>query len=318
VRREAVSGWGLQMIERHQDYILSIPSLAPGASVLANPLVLDQDAPFLLRQRGIHVVPVAPGRSQVDALELSFRYKNATGDYLADAPIQTPTDFQMAFGQNGLYRPVYPQQPYPPGGVIETDLINNSGDTLTNTQLIFRGVKLFPDGSLSAPTYPRNCECRDFTYQTGKGTNTDPAIVLNPSGNGSQLYQVPLSILNDADFVLRGLQAGNWDESGDGGLYSTAGYTELYVQLFDAQLKPYSNMPIHINWLFGNAGGQTGAGQFTALGNATPGLLFPEIYIPRNSNLYFNIQRQDAPWNSISTLPVRIIMQWIGSKVYPR
>jgi hypothetical protein len=306
------------MIERHQDYILTLPSLPSGASALSVPLTLDFDAPFAVRGRGIHIPPPPNTRNQSGVNSLLFRYKNAAGNYLAPQAIQAPADFWNAFGQNGHYRPVWPQQPYPPGGTISVDVINNGPD-ITNLQVIFRGVKLFQPGSIAALTYPPDMTKRppiDFTYQTGKGTPNDPAIVLSPSGAGSTVLQAPLRIQADADFVLRGLQAGLWTSSGDGGLYSTNGYTELYVQLFDAQLKPYSNVPIHIDWLFGNAGG-SGLPTFTALGNAAPGLLVPEIYIPRNSALYFNLIRQDGPYVAFTDdLPVRLSMAWIGSKVY--
>ena len=306
------------MIERHHDYILNIPSLPAGESILNTPLQIDNDAPFLVRGRGLHIAPPPNTRNQANVNNLLFRYKNAAGNYLAPQPIQAPADFWNAFGQGGHYRPVRPQQPYPPGGTIAVDVVNNGPD-ITNLQVIFRGVKLYQPGSIAAPTYPPNMTKRpplDFTYQTGKGTATDAAIVLNPSGVGSTVTQAPLIILNDADFVLRGLQAGLWTSSGDGGLYSTYGYTELYVQLFDQQLKPYSNVPIHIDWLFGNAGG-TQLPSFTALGNAAPGLIVPEIYIPRNQALYFNLQRQDAPYVPFTDdLPVRLSMAWIGSKIY--
>lgn len=306
------------MIERHQDYILTIPSLASGESIESLPLTLDFDAPFMLRGRGIHIAPPPSTRNQAGVNSLRFRYKNAAGAYLAPQVIQAPADFWNAFGQGGLYRPVRPQQPYPPGGTISVD-VTNDGPDITNLQIIFRGVKLFQPGSIAAPTYPPNLMARppiDFTYQSGKGTPDDGSIVLTPSGAGSTVIQKKLLILNDADFVLRGLQAGLWTSSGQGGTYSTFGYTELYVQLFDQQLKPYSNVPIHIDWLFGNAGG-TGLPGFTALGNAAPGLVVPEIYIPRNQALYFDLQRLDAPYVAYTDdLPVRLSMAWIGSKIY--
>lgn len=310
---------GQRMIERHFDYILVIPSLAPGASVVEAPLPISTDAPFVVRGRGIHIVPPAATRSQADVNLCRFRFKDASGNYLAQIPIQTPQDFWGAFGQGGNYRPVYPQVAYPPGGTILVDFYNDSPDTLTNTQIIFRGVKLYKEGSIIAPTYPPNQNKRpiDFTYQTGKGKQqgspNDPIISMATT---SQIWQQSLQIKDDADFVLRGLQAGLWTSSGDNGLYSPFGYTELYVQLFDSNLNPHSNVPIHIDWLFGNGGGTQLPG-FTALGNAAPGIVFPELYLKKNTNLYFNLTRLDAPYVAVTdALPVRLSMAWIGSKVY--
>ncbi len=299
------------MIERHQDYILEIPSLPSGKSVQSLPLPLDTDAPFLARARGLHIAPPTSTRSQANVRQLRFRYKNQAGEYLANQPVQTPADFALAFGQNGLYRPIYPQQPYPPGSVIEVDVFNDGPD-ITNLQVIFRGVKLFRDGALPNPTYPSQCRAFDFTYQTGKGTPTDAALILDTT---SELRQQVLNIKSDADFVLRAGQAGLWTSSGLSGTYSTNGYTELYVRLYDQDFKAFSNVPIHIDWLFGNAGGTQLPG-FTALGNSAPGLFYPEIYLPKNSTMYFDLFRRDAPYVGVTdALPVRISMAWIGSKV---
>jgi hypothetical protein len=300
------------MIERHHDYVLTIPTLASGASVLSEPIKIDTDAPFLARARGLHIAPPTGTRNQTNVQFLRFRFKNAAGEYTSQIPIQTPADFALAFGQGGHYRPIYPQQPFPPGGVIEVDVYND-GPELTNLQVIFRGVKLFKDGAIAAPGYPPECTARDFTYQTGKGTATDPPLVLATT---SSLIQQIFNVRSDADFVLRGGQAGLWTSSGAGGLYSPFGYTELYCQLFDANLKPYSNAPLHIDWLFGNGGGTQLPG-FTALGNSAPGLFVPEIYIPKNGALYFNLIRNDAAYVGVTdALPVRISMAWIGSKIY--
>lgn len=301
------------MIERHFDYILQIASIAPGVTINPGTLILDTDAPFLCRGVGLHIAPPTGTRAQTDVQECLFSFKNQAGADLAQFPIQTAQYFGLAFGQNGIYRPVWPQQPYPPGGAIQCSFTNNSADTLVNLQIIFRGVKLFADGAIPNPTYPARFRPIDFTYQTGKGTQNDQPIVLATTDSR---YQLPLQINGDADFVLRDGQAGLWDSTGAGGLYSTFGYTELYIQLMDATLRPYSNLPIHIDWLFGNAGG-TDLPSFTKLGNSAPGLLVPEIYLPKNSVMFYNLFRQDAAYVGVTdALPVRISLAWIGSKVY--
>ena len=303
------------MIERHQDYILNVPLLPAGQSIVNYPLVLDTDAPFLARGRGLHISPRPATRNQNDVQLCRFSYKNSSGEDLMQIPIQTPQDFAFAFGQGGNYRPIYPQEAYPPGGQIVVSMYNDGGNDLTNLQIIFRGVKLYQDGAIPNPTYPPQCRALSFQYQTGKGTPTDGPIILQTT---DALRQIPLVIQADADFVVRGLQAGLWDFDGDGGLYSPFGYTELYVTLYDGTFKPYSNAPIHIDWLFGNAGGpgNTLPG-FVSLGNAAPGLPVPEIYVQKNSALYFDLFRNDAPYVAVTdSLPVRISMVWIGSKVY--
>jgi len=46
-----------RFIERHQDYVLKIASLPAGQIMTAMPVVLDLDAPFVLRSRAFRVVP---------------------------------------------------------------------------------------------------------------------------------------------------------------------------------------------------------------------------------------------------------------------
>lgn len=301
------------MIERHQDYILQIASLAPGQSLAGNGVLpLDLDAPFLCRGVGLHIAPPTATRAQTDLLSCNFRFKNQAGADLSQIPVPVPQYFNSALGQGGLYRPVWPQQPYPPGGVIQVDFTNNSADTLTNLQIIFRGVKLFSDGAIPNPTYPARMRGLEFTYQSGKGTPDDPAIVLNPT---DAIFQRIFAVNGDADFVIRAGQAGTWS---NGGPYSRFGYTELYIQLMDANLKPYSNLPIHIDWLFGNAGNTLlPGGTPLVLGNSAPGLIVPEIYMPKNAAMFFALFRQDAPYVGVTDeLPIRLSIAWIGSKVY--
>ena len=303
------------MIERHQDYILTIPSLLAGQTLSPATLgPLDLDAPFLCRGVGLHMVPVAPSRLQTDNKSISIRIKNQAGGDLSQVLVPAPQFFNAAYGQNGMYRPVWPQLPYPPGGTIQIEITNGTAHTLTNTQVIFRGVKLFPDGAIPNPTYPAQCRALDFSYQSGKGTQVDPAIVLQ---SNDAIYRRIFQVDGDADFVLRGGFAGNWSSVGSG-TYSAFGYTELYIQLMDATLKPYSNAPIHIDWLFGNAGGQfIAGGPQLVLGNSAPGLLIPELYMPKNTTIFFDLFRQDGPYvTATDALPVRLSIAWVGSKIY--
>src|SRR5271157_1453484 len=46
-----------RFLERHQDYVLKIASLAAGQIMTAVPLVLELDAPFVLRSRAFRVKP---------------------------------------------------------------------------------------------------------------------------------------------------------------------------------------------------------------------------------------------------------------------
>lgn len=303
------------MIERHQDYVLTIPSIASGKGVIQQPLQLGFDGPFICRSVGMRISPPAATRSQIDVTLADWRFTNQAGAYVMSNPIHTLQYFKGAFGQNGFFSPLETQLSYPPGGIINVDYQNFSPDTINNLQIMFRGVTLFADNAIANPTYPPRCNPLDFSYQSGKGTPTDPAIILQTTDDtGQRMFQID----GDADFVIRGAFAGQWTTSGAGGLYSPTGWTELYIQLFDANLKPYSNVPIHMDWLMGSAlgTGQGGTYQFQT-GNSAPGLIYPEIYIPKNRVMYYRLTRNDAPYSAfVDSLPVRIMISWVGSKVY--
>src|ERR1035437_362058 len=180
------------MIERHHDYILNIATIPAGGFIENYPLPIDTDAPFCCRGRGLHIAPPTESRTgpatrdQSNIQYLRFQFRNASGESLQQIPVYAPQDFAGAYGQAGHYRPVYPQQVYPPGGNIIVSIWNDGPQDITNLQVIFRGVKLFPDGSRPVRTYPPKCRVMDFTYQTGKGTQTDGPIVLPTT---SSLYQ---------------------------------------------------------------------------------------------------------------------------------
>jgi len=302
-------------IERHQDYKFIIPLIPAGQAAIAFPCVLETDADFVMRGRGLRVTPDINTRRQTQVQELRFRYTNENGAYLATQPIQTPQDFGFAFGEQATYRPARPGIHYRAGQTITVDVYNDSGTDVVNLQIYFRGVKLFAPGTIPAPTYPQNCRPLDFTYQTGKGTPDDPQIVMPVN---SDLFQQMFKVQGDADFVLRAGQAANWSTYGpaDGSATSGDGYTDLFITLMDSRLKPYSNRPVHIDWLFGNGGGN-GSTFPVSMGNSTPGVFFPEIYLRKNEPLYYSLSRRDTPWVPVTDgLPVRLSFAWIGSKVY--
>lgn len=313
------------MVERHYDYILTIPSIPAGGNVIGTPLVLEPDAPFFCRGIGLRITPPVASRQQTNVQLTRFNWTNRTGTYLADQAIPAIQFFAGAYGQGGRFRPVRPQQVFPPAGVVRFDLYNDSGQDLTNVQFMLRGVKLYPDGIVGNPTYPtRVVRTLDFTYQSGKGTPDDPQIVLATT---QTLRHLRLQINGDADFVLRGGLLGLSTSSGgiqlpDGGgsagPYSTTGYTELYAQIFDDRQMPYSNAPIHVDWLFGGNLGDMTVNYTPGLsGPAAPGLFVPEIYLQRNHALYFDLIRNDAAYTGVvDDLPVPISIAWYGSKVY--
>jgi len=295
------------VIERHQDYQLSVLSVPPGG-VLNVPLQLDTDAPFALRSVKSRNIGVS-----------GFRFRTARDLY------QSPgyrTDLlddgtgNLSVTPRGI--PVYPELIYPVNGTIVVDIGNDTNEPLTNCRLLFRGSKLFPDGSRRAPSYPAKMSTNPFTYQvivpgipiTG-GSAAVPGLTTSATLNNI------LNVRSDSDFALRYLCADPFAMAVDGGPNPPPQwFTEVYVRLYDESRKYYSNEPIHIDDLF-SQGSPSGLG----FGNDEtnfffPGLLTPEIYLQKEETLYFDIFRDDSAFPN--QFPVNIYFRFQGAKVFPR
>lgn len=284
------------MIERHQDYQLTIPSV-PVGGLTDVPLKLDTDAPFLLR--------LVKSRN----LGLSgFRFQDPDRQYQSsglrtDLIPQDPTGLPNPQPSRGVI--IYPQMLFPIGANIVCDVGNSTDAALSNVKLLFRGSKLFPDGAVPSPTYPAKMSVLPFTY---------PVVVKNVPAVGT-LRDLPLTIKTDADFAMRYGVADPFTLGIDGGDYNPFLYTECYVRLRDEFYKAYSNEPIHINDLLGQ--GQPAPFRTSASNDDDvlfmPGLFTPEIYIPRAHSLYFDITRNDP-----ASGPIDLHFRFQGSKVFAR
>jgi hypothetical protein len=179
------------------------------------------------------------------------------------------------------------------------DIGNNTGENITQAQLLFRGSKLFKSGSLYVPTYPERCALSPAVYQ----------VVVKGVAKSANVLNVQFQIKNDADFVFQYGAVDAWNSS-TGAVES---YTNLYVQLKDEFGKYYSNAAIHANDLFG-----LGFLNFTSPGQDdamlwTPGLMTPEIYLPRRHSMYFDIYRTDTSGSTID-----LYFRFCGWKVFER
>ena len=187
-----------RFIERHQDYVLKIASLAAGQIMTAMPVVLDLDAPFVLRSRAFRVVP-NQNNVQVGLQYLKTSFTGPDENYVSQQRVPA-TLHSYCFGQQGSPTPVFPQRIYPAGGIIYVDVENTGAGTLTNLRLYFRGVKLYPWGSRPAVTYANNHgPIRPFCY---------PVVASQLPVTTTAPLVVPFIMQPDADFVLRGGRAG--------------------------------------------------------------------------------------------------------------
>ena len=312
--------------ERHQDYVLKIESLAPGEIRTAVPLVLDLDAPFVLRSRAFRVNPSQSTVAQNLQDGLQFFKSSFTGpdeNYVSQQRVPA-TLHSYCFGQQGSPTPVFPQRIYPAGGIIYVDVENAGSDTLTNLRLYFRGVKLYVWGSRQAVTYAaQHGPIRPFCY---------PVVASQLPVTTTSPFVVPFIVQPDADFVLRGGRAGT-DQNAQG---NNCDYFEVEITLRDSDGKPYSNLPVHASVLFGRPSqGTLGAPAFgfgvsgesypcgsltngllaEFCGPSNPGLFYPEIYLQRSQFMYLDFERNDAAYSNQAPLDFPVFLT--GVKVLP-
>ena len=317
-----------RFLERHQDYVLQIASLAPGQIMTAVPVMLDLDAPFVLRSRAFRVQPQQNTRLWILNLQsgLQFLKTSFTGpdeNYVSQQRVPA-TLHSYCFGQQGSPTPVFPQLIYPAGGIIYVDVENAGANTLTNVRLYFRGVKLYLWGTRQAVTYAaQHGTIRPYCY---------PVIASQLPATTTSPMVVPFIVQPDADFVLRGGRAGT-DNNQQG---NDADYFEVEITLRDSDGKPYSNLPVHASVLFGRPSQGTLStppvgfgvnGEFYPCGTlrnglpaefcgpSNPGLVYPEIYLQRNQLMYLDFTRNDGAYANQSALDFPVLLT--GVKVLP-
>ena len=306
-----------QFDERMQDYVFDVPTIPGGTLLNALTFRLEADYPFELRSMAARI-PYDQNGAQNGLQLVSLRWSGPDSDYKQDAPV--PLNFLLGpyFGQLGNPRPVWPPVQYPRNGVITLDVGWGGAAqvSLTGLQIFFRGVKLYPKGalSLSSPssTYSKTMARSPlpFWYPASAQVNASlPLVTLAVTDNR---LLVPFAPENDSDFVFRFGQAG-----------PTVGTWEVFLTLRDEAQKPYSNAPIHADILFGRSVFPTAypvgpTPNFVAAvgpGASQPGLIVPEIYIPKNHRMWFDIARNDAAYAGAA--PIAYPMTFGGMKVFP-
>ena len=305
--------WQIYKVDNTIDGRLA--SVTPGQLVSGIEFQMDPDAPFLMRGRCYRTqYDTLASRTQVGIQNLAMRFSGKDQDFRSTQLI--PQNLVMPYGgQSAAWKPVYPQIFYPARATMVIDLQNNSPTaTFTNLELYFLGVKLYPFGINPAHTYPKRMRATQYGYGINYLSPPDPtnpsASIVNLLTADQRLLQ-SFQVKNDADFVCRTIQAGP----------SYAPFAlQVYITLRDENRKAYSNLPIHFEVLAGPSGGnyQTGSGGSIGAigtGNSMPGVIFPELYLPRNHKLYYDIYRFDSSYAGAATIP-NFPVTLLGSRVY--
>ena len=300
--------------QRHFDYVLGpnqdprLASVAAGAVVEEVLLQTDSDAPFMLTGRAVRHA-YSSALTQANLAGLKTKWTGPTRDFRQQSWILESLQ-QAYYGAYGNPKPIVPGILYPSRSVLMLNLKNTGATTITNLSFYFRGFKLFPKGAVPAYTYPRRrfMASQSFAYPV-------PVLALGVSEyRNNQIW----SCKGDADFVLRGGQGITISSSGGRTL------AEVAIILRDHQKNPYSNDYVPFDILFG-----TGAFPATVpvgptpsfvtpfgTGPGQPGLFYPEIYVPKNHQLIYDLQRSDGAVGS--NVAEDFQFNFIGGKVWEK
>jgi hypothetical protein len=300
---------------RHFDYVLGpnqdsrLTSVAAGQVIEEILLNTDGDAPFVLTGRAVrHAYTSA--LTQANLQGLKTRWTGPNRDYRQKTFLRE--SLQMAYyGQFGNPKPIVPGILYPPRSVLRLDLKNTGGSTITNLTFYWRGFKMYPEGAVPAYTYPKRLASQTFSY---------PIFVSQLGVSETRLNQI-FTCKGDADFVLR---AGQGITPLSIGTQSPRVLAEVAILLRDHQKNPYSNDYIPFDILFG-------VGAFPqaiplgptpvfvspfGTGPGQPGLFYPEIYVPQNHQLLYDLQRSDGAGGSNQAED--FTFNFIGGKVFEK
>ena len=296
---------------RFQVYVLGpnqdprLASVAAGATVQGVELVTDIDAPFFLTGRAVRHKYATGALNQANLQGLKTRWAGPAKDYRCDFLLESLV--MVYYGQHGNPKPIAPGVSYPAGSIIRLDLQNTGASAITNLTYYFIGYKAYPWDSVVGYTYPKSIlRVQTFAYPV-------PVVGLGVSETrNGQIF----TCKDDADFVFRAGQSPV--------LFTNGGRTlgEVAIVLRDFNKQSYMNDFVQFDVLFGSGSppatvpvGPTPS--FVSpfgTGPASPGLIYPEIYIPRNRQLRYDLQRGDGAGGANQAEDFTFNL--IGSKVF--
>lgn len=277
------------MVERHQDYQISFPTIPPGG--LQNlSIPLDSDAPFLarlVRSRGLY-----PGQ---------FMFQNARRVWQSNT---FQTDLMAPQTSAGSFIPsrgkaLAPQMVYPASSQIVIDVSNPTSSPIEGARLLFRGSKLYRDGAVRSFAYPPSFDPLSYVFAKVVA-NVQPVQTLT---------NLQFEMQSNFDFVYCAGVCDPFDLT-----TSTPVFRELYVMLKDEARQPYSNEPIHVDDLFGQGKPVNTPSALDRPVLQYPGLVTPAIYLPRNTSMYLDVFRNDT---AMGMAAVNLHFRLIGYQVRP-
>jgi hypothetical protein len=289
--------------ERHQDYVWTLPTIPAGQQIV-QPFQFDPDAPFVLRSLAARI-PYDANGTQTALASVSLRWSGPVQDYRHQSVVPAGLMLGPYFGQYGNPMPVYPEVQFPASGVTWLQVVNGGASPLTGLQVFMRGVKRGRPGQWATYTYPAKMRTIPFSY---------PFVVSSLAVTDARTNQV-FQVQSNGDFVFRAGQAGR--------VFAPQTY-EVFLTLKDSNGYPYSNAPVHVDVLFGQSAGRAAypVGSAPLLvppigpGASAPGLIYPEIYLPQDHILLYDIARNDSAYGGAQAADFPL--NFMGSKVIPQ
>ncbi len=266
----------MQFTPRLHHYVFPVTTVNPAGTIQEGVnLRLDEDAPFRLAGIAIWTNNTAGGafdgqmslrfmRPDGRLTQRLFTPANAIAGGNSYAGNPSPTG---ANPNQALVSPVHPNIIYPPEAVITCDLQTLTPATKTPSALIiFCGTKLYKEGSVWAPTYPKKWTARPFV---------NSLVIPNVTISSGPILNQPFIVERDADFVF---QTGGYADVNAATGGTPMSLIDLGFRMRDAFGKGYSNDYVPVPLLF------------PFLTAQQPGWLFPEIYIPADQLMLFDFK----------------------------
>lgn len=270
------------MKERFCIYSLRVPAVPAGKTLFSFGGQVDSDAPFAARSWS--AVNANNGAVSGDDLVLA-RLKGPDGMYLQNnlVPLSRLIPASTAY----QWTPVYPELVYPAGGFVSLDVQNLQGAPLTGLVFLVRGVKLYPDSYVlpGASAYPERFSSYPFDLAR-----------WHTLAAGADLFNVPLNTPSDAAVVIRSVSI---QVSSKLTPYADE-YLDLSCILRDSDHKAYMNDYVRVQYLFDSDPSE-------------PRPIFPQIFLPPNSVMYYDLRRGDVPSPAAS-----FCLTFKGAKVIQR
>jgi hypothetical protein len=272
-------------------------------------LDIDRDAPFR-----VYAIAVFPIGGAVNAGALQMRFTRPDGSWMQRDLMPVNSLVPNFGGFTGgppagpnyfLCSPIFPNLVYAAGSSINIDIeqiVPGGGEpTPLAAMVVFIGCKLYRDGAadIYIPPVPKK-----FTLSPFLGYEVViPAaqLAIGP------VLDVPLDILPDAGFLW---QASVFTDTPiDASMTDDGLLINLGVRVKDYAGKYYSNVVGQTNPL---AGYVPAAVMFGFLNSQLPGIVYPEIFLPRQGALYFDFAMLDG--STPSTQNAQLSLK--GMKVY--